>query len=78
VAPVEDGRASLEFGTGRPTGLSLALMTKAKRPDIKVLFVGSPQLAHHTWGFGEFLPVPFNTENLVEAVNRLAQASGGT
>jgi hypothetical protein len=76
--PAEVVVTSLEFGPGRPTGVSLALMTLTKRPDIKVLFVGPPHLVQYTWGFGEFLPVPFRTVDLVQAVNRLAQARGET
>jgi DNA-binding NtrC family response regulator len=66
---------SLEFGIERQNGLSLARMTLRKQPSIKVLFVGLPKLAHHTRGFGEFLPIPFTAADLVESVNRLL-ASG--
>jgi DNA-binding NtrC family response regulator len=61
----------LQFGPGTPTGLSLALMTRGERPDIKVLFVGLPELAHYAEGVGEFLPIPFAAADLVESVNRL-------
>jgi ActR/RegA family two-component response regulator len=85
LSELETGRPAevlitrLQFGPDRPTGLALALMTRSKQPDIKVLFVGLPQLAHHAEGVGEFLAIPFSAVDLVDAVKRLrreAHASG--
>jgi DNA-binding NtrC family response regulator len=69
--PAEVLITRLQFGPDKPTGLALALMTRSKRPDIKVLFVGLPQLAHHAEGVGEFLAIPFSAADLVAAVKRL-------
>ena len=66
---------NLVFEPGKPTGLSLALMTMLRRPEIKVLFIGKPKLAHHAEGVGEFLAIPFSAADIVEAVKRL-QAPG--
>ena len=61
----------VEFGAGKPHGVSLALMARNKRPHITVLFVARPEHRPHTDGIGELLPVPASTEDLVAAAERL-------
>jgi PleD family two-component response regulator len=51
---------------GQPNGVSLALMAKAKRRDVKVIFVGTPEQAQYTEGLGTFLTSPVTVEVVVE------------
>ena len=51
---------------GQPNGVSLALMAKAKRRDVKVIFVGTPEQACYTEGLGTFLTSPVTVEVVVE------------
>jgi PleD family two-component response regulator len=39
---------------GQPHGVSLALMARSKRQDVKVVFVGAPEQARHTVGIVPF------------------------
>jgi len=39
------------FSEGKPSGASLALMTKLRRPELKVIFAGHPQLARLLPGY---------------------------
>ena len=59
------------FPAGQPNGVSLARMTRVKRPGVKVLFVASPERQEHTEGVGELLPTPVTTAQVVEMVRRM-------
>jgi DNA-binding NtrC family response regulator len=48
----------LHFSAGKPNGIALSRMAKIKRPGIKVIFVGSDELASHAAGLGEFMSTP--------------------
>ena len=60
----------IPFGEGKPNGVSIAHMTRNKRPGLKVLFATLPETEEHTVGVGEFLPLPVSPAKLVEVVNR--------
>jgi DNA-binding response OmpR family regulator len=51
---------------GQPNGVSLALMARSKRRDVKIIFVGAPDQAHHMEGLGTFLTSPVTVEVVVE------------
>jgi hypothetical protein len=51
---------------GQPNGVSLALMAREKRRDVKVIFVGTPEQARYTEGLGTFLTSPTTAEAVVE------------
>src|SRR5215472_7553413 len=45
----------LDFAPGQPNGISLALMTQMRRPRLRVLFLGLPEMEHYTAGVGELM-----------------------
>ena len=61
-------------GKGEPNGVSLALMARAKRRDVRVIFVGTQEQARHTEGLGTFLTSPVTVEEVVETTARLLAA----
>jgi PleD family two-component response regulator len=56
---------------GQPNGVSLALMARSRRRDVKVIFVGAPEQARYTDGLGTFLVSPTTVEVVVETAVRL-------
>jgi DNA-binding NtrC family response regulator len=61
----------LEFGPGKPNGIALALMTRTRRPGIKVLLTGPLDLAPYAEGIGQFIEAPVSVEETVAAAVRL-------
>ena len=61
----------VQFGPGKPHGISLALMAKSKLPKIDVLFTGLPEYEEQARALGEFLPLPVATAQVLEVVERL-------
>jgi DNA-binding NtrC family response regulator len=58
------------FPEGKPHGVSLALMLRAKHRRLKVVFVGRSHRIEHTGRIGELVPHPVDLERLVQAVER--------
>jgi hypothetical protein len=56
---------------GQPNGVSLALMARSRRRDVKVIFVGTPDQAPHAEGLGTFLTSPITVEEVVKTAERL-------
>lgn len=56
---------SLNHGKGQPNGIALARIAKAKKPGVKVLFVGDTGLAHHAAGLGTYLGTRVSIEHVV-------------
>jgi DNA-binding NarL/FixJ family response regulator len=54
----------LDFPAGQPNGVSLANLARARRPEIKVVFVGTEDLAEYTSGIGQFVPLPVSAGKL--------------
>ena len=67
--------ASTYFGEGKPTGAALALMTKLKRPELKVIFTGAPQLLMLLEDIGRLLVEPVSPSQIVAAVRILLTAA---
>jgi hypothetical protein len=61
---------------GQPNGVSLALMARSKRRDVKVIFVGTPEQARYTDGLGTFLVSPTTVEVVVETAVSLLTDGG--
>jgi hypothetical protein len=61
---------------GQPNGVSLALMARSKRPDVKIIFVGTPEQARYTDGLGTFLVSPTTVETMVETAVSLLTDRG--
>jgi DNA-binding NtrC family response regulator len=61
----------VDFGAGKLNGVALARMLKVKRLGVKMVFVGLAEILQFADGLGACLPVPLDTEALVETVTRL-------
>jgi DNA-binding NtrC family response regulator len=61
----------VNFPAGKPNGVSLALMTRARRPNIRVVFAAVAETEPYTEGIGEFLAMPVHIPDLVATVLRL-------
>jgi hypothetical protein len=48
----------LQFEDLQPLGLSLARIVRDARPDVRIIFTGSPAHRHLARGLGEFVPEP--------------------
>ena len=63
-----------DFGPGEPNGIALARMARMKQPEIKVLFIGERNLAHHMEGLGVFLAAPADAPQIVrKAIEMLTE-----
>jgi len=65
----------VRYPEGKPNGVSLALVTRTKRPGLRVLFAGGEEDEKYTEGVGEFMPLPVDMPRLIETVSRLVQES---
>jgi hypothetical protein len=59
------------FPQGKPNGISLALITRRMRPNVKILFAAPPEDQEHADGLGEFLPAPVSIPYLIAVVRGL-------
>jgi CheY-like chemotaxis protein len=64
AASVEVLIAGLNFPAGQPNGVSLANLVRARRPDIRIAFVGPEDLAQFTAGLGQLVPLPASAGKL--------------
>jgi DNA-binding NtrC family response regulator len=60
----------LQFAEGRSNGVALALMTKRRKPGVKVIFTGLPELKGHSADVGLFLEMPVALDDLVNTVRQ--------
>jgi DNA-binding NtrC family response regulator len=56
------------FPPGKPNGVALARMARAKRRSIRVLFTAGAEFAWLMDGLGEFLAAPVEVADVVQAV----------
>ena len=56
------------FGERKPTGAALALMTRLRRPDLRVIFATNPQLAPLLEDIGRVIVEPISASQIVDAV----------
>jgi hypothetical protein len=71
----------INFPDGQPNGVSLAPMTRVKKPGVKILFAALPEPQEHTEGIGEFLPAPVDPADIVARVgidDRLGRRHAGS
>ena len=59
------------FPSGRSNGISLARMTRSKRPGVKVLFIGLEEDESPVKGLDAFLPISASAERVAVAVERM-------
>jgi DNA-binding NtrC family response regulator len=64
------------FGPGKPHGLALALMARARRPNIRILFMAVPAAAEHITGWGQFVPLPATPAEVLGAVREILCCAG--
>jgi len=65
-----------DFAPRRPNGISLALMTQMRRPGLKVLFLGLPEMEHYTAGVGELMSGSVTVPGVVERAKAMLEANG--
>jgi DNA-binding NtrC family response regulator len=73
AAQVEVLVTRVSFPEGKPNGVSLALMTRTKRPSLKVIFAAKSEHETFTEGIGELIPHPVDLPTLAESVARLIE-----
>ena len=56
--------ARLQFADRQPVGLSLARVTKAIRPDVRVIITGSHDQGEFAREVGEFIPEPVEATHI--------------
>jgi DNA-binding NtrC family response regulator len=71
AATVEILITRVNFPPGKPNGIALALMTRYRRPNVRVIFAARPEMERHTKDIGELVPAPVRIPDLVQAVARL-------
>jgi DNA-binding NtrC family response regulator len=57
----------VSFPAGTPNGISLALVARAKRPGLKVLFTSKPETQEFIGDIGTHMPTPVTIPELVAA-----------
>lgn len=76
IASLHQGKVlitRIEFGPGKPHGISLAQMAQTRRPGIKIVFTALPEYEAEAEELGEFLPLPVNLPELVRTVCRVLE-----
>jgi len=63
--------SSVNFPTGKPNGVSLTLVARVKRPEMKVIFVGSPEYSLFAAGLGEIIPTPASASEIARHAMKL-------
>jgi CheY-like chemotaxis protein len=63
----------VQFPPGKSNGLALALMARANRPGIQVIFIALPQFARECEDVGLFLPLPVSVPHVVKTAGLLLQ-----
>jgi DNA-binding NtrC family response regulator len=61
----------VDFGPGKLNGVALALMARARRPEIGVLLIGPLEFALSVGGLGHFLREPVTPWELKTTIERL-------
>ena len=59
------------FGDGKPNGISLVRMTRAKRPDLMALFIGPPDIIDIISRHGKYLATPTTPMQIALAVEEM-------
>jgi DNA-binding NtrC family response regulator len=59
----------VRFPPGQPNGISLALVSRNVRPEIKIVFTALPEYEGLAAGIGQFIPMPVSIADLVGVVN---------
>ena len=64
----------MRFGDSQPVGLSLARVARKVRPDVKVVFITTPDYWSFTLGVGEFLTMPVTVTDVLNMVDGLVRS----
>jgi DNA-binding NtrC family response regulator len=76
--PVELLITRVQFAAGQSNGPALALITRNKRPEVKVLFVCKQEYKQDVKDLGEFLAASAAIPEVVAAASRLLRSSDGS
>lgn len=60
-----------EFPEGQPNGISLGLMARLKRPNVKILLLATVDTFNFTEGIGEVLVAPVTADAVAAKVRRM-------
>jgi hypothetical protein len=60
----------VKYAPGKPNGVALARITRAKRPNIRILFMAVPESVEHIAGWGEYISLPAATADAVTAAQK--------
>jgi DNA-binding NtrC family response regulator len=63
----------IQFAPGRSNGAALARMARMKRPQIRVLFIASPEFQRDVEELGTFLPRTASIDVILETTRRLLE-----
>jgi ActR/RegA family two-component response regulator len=63
----------VQFANQQPLGLSLARLTRAARPDVRVIFTGLPDHVAYARGLGEFIQEPADATHVAMIVEWLRE-----
>ncbi len=66
----------LQFTSSQPLGLSLARVTRAARPDVRVIFTGKPGHEDYARGLGEFIPEPVDAAHVAIIIEWMDDRAG--
>jgi DNA-binding NtrC family response regulator len=61
----------VNYPSGKPHGVALALMARNRCPDIRVVFTARADMEPHTQGIGQLLSMPVSIADLVAVVAHL-------
>ena len=61
----------LQFANRQSVGLSLARVTKAVRPDVRIIFTGAPGQQEYARDLGDFIPEPVRATHVAMVVEWL-------
>lgn len=65
------------FSPSQPNGIALARMARLRKPDIRILVVGEPGLAHYMEGLGVFLASPMDAAPIAAKAMELLHEGNG-
>jgi hypothetical protein len=63
------------FANGQPVGLSLARLARLARPDVRVIFTGTPGYEDYARGLGEFIREPVDASHMMMIIEWMESRS---
>lgn len=63
----------IRFRTGQPTGISLALRARRRRPGLRIIFIATPEMREYAEDLGKIVMAPVEPGSLVAAAQLVLQ-----